>query len=73
MAFSLTGNVERWNRATNIVGRTGKKLQVEESYLASDFSGLEAGSTDVLALGVTIYQGADALDIWIPTATGTTV
>jgi len=42
-------------------------------YLASNFSGLEAGSADVLALGVTVYQGADALDIWIPTTTGTTV
>lgn len=41
--------------------------------LARDFSGLEAGSADVLALGVTVNQGADALDIWVPTAAGTTV
>jgi len=41
--------------------------------LARDFSGLEAGSADVLALGVTVNQGADALDIRVPTATGTTV
>jgi hypothetical protein len=50
-----------------------KELQVEEGYLASDFSGLEAGSADVLALGVTVYKGADTLDIWIPATTGTTV
>ena len=41
--------------------------------LARDFSGLKAGSADILALGVTVHQGADALDIWIPTAAGTTV
>ena len=41
--------------------------------LACDFSGLEAGSADVLALGVTVHQGADALDIRVPTAAGTTV
>lgn len=42
-------------------------------YLASDFSSLEAGSADVLTLGIAINQCADALDIRIPTATGTTV
>ena len=41
--------------------------------LARHFSRLEAGSADVLALGITVNQGADALDIWIPTAAGTTV
>ena len=41
--------------------------------LARDFSGLEAGSADVLALGVTVYERTDALDIWLPTATGTTI
>ena len=46
---------------------------LERKGLARDFSGLEAGSADVLALGVTVHQGADALDIWIPTAAGTTV
>ena len=45
----------------------------ERESLARDFSGLEAGSADVLALGVTVHQGADALDIRVPTATGTTV
>lgn len=42
-------------------------------YLASNFSGLEAGSTDVLTLGVTVYESTDALDIWIPAATGTAI
>ena len=42
-------------------------------YLTCDFSGLEAGSADVLALGVAINEGADSLDIGVPTATGTTV
>ena len=41
--------------------------------LARDFSGLEAGSADVLALGVTVDQGANALNIWVPAATGTTI
>jgi hypothetical protein len=46
---------------------------LERKGLARDFSGLEAGSADILALGVTVNQGANALDIWIPTAAGTTV
>lgn len=41
--------------------------------LASDLSSLEAGSTDILALGVAINQGADSLNIRIPATTGTTV
>ena len=41
--------------------------------LASDLSSLEAGGADVLALGVTIYESTDALDIWIPAATGTAI
>jgi hypothetical protein len=73
MAFSLTENVEKWNRATNTVGSSRLKLRLGVSYLASDFSGLEAGSADILALRVTVYESADALDIWIPTTTGTTV
>ncbi|MEY2732283.1 MAG: hypothetical protein RLZZ523_154 [Actinomycetota bacterium] len=47
--------------------------RVGARYLASNFSGLEAGSTDVLTLGVTVYKSTDALDIWIPATTGTTV
>ena len=41
--------------------------------LARDFSGLKAGSADILTLGVSVNQGADALNIWIPTAAGTAV
>ena len=49
---------------------TGKEKKCE---LTSDFSGLEAGSADVLAFGVTVDQSANALDIWVPAATGTTI
>jgi hypothetical protein len=61
-------------RVTNTIGKC-KYLTtwIKRKCLARDFSGLEAGCADVLALGVTVYQGADALDIWIPTAAGTTV
>ena len=41
--------------------------------LASDLSSLEAGGADVLTLGVTIDQCADALNVWIPTTTSATV
>ena len=41
--------------------------------LASDLSSLEAGSADVLTLGVAVYKSTDALDVWIPAATGTAV
>ncbi len=61
-------------QATNTTGKWNEWMEsVKRKGLARDFSGLEAGSADVLALGVTVNQGADALDIWVPTAAGTTV
>ena len=61
-------------QATNTTGKWNEWMEsLKRKGLARDFSGLEAGSADVLALGVTVNQGADALDIWIPTAAGTTV
>jgi len=61
-------------RATNTTGKWNEWMEsVKRKGLARDFSGLEAGSADVLALGVTVNQGADALDIRVPTAAGTTV
>ena len=61
-------------RVTNTTGKRNEWMEsLKRKGLARDFSGLEAGSADVLALGVTVHQGANALDIWIPTAAGTTV
>jgi hypothetical protein len=61
-------------RATNTTGKWNEWMEsLKRKGLARDFSGLEAGSADVLALGVTVNQGADALDIRVPTAAGTTV
>ena len=61
-------------RVTNTTGKWNEWMEsLKRKGLARDFSGLEAGSADVLALGVTVHQGANALDIWIPTAAGTTV
>ena len=61
-------------RVTNTTGKRNEWMEsLKREGLARDFSGLEAGSADVLALGVTVNQGADALDIRVPTAAGTTV
>lgn len=46
---------------------------MKERYLTSNFSGLKAGGAYVLSLCISVNQGADTLDIWIPTTTGTTV
>ena len=66
-------NFEEVTRDTNTVGDCYRSCEKEEGYLASNFSGLEAGSADVLTLGVSVNQGADALNIRIPATTGTTV
>jgi hypothetical protein len=61
-------------RDTNIVGKKKLARSVESKrYLTCDFSGLEAGSADILTLGIAVHQGANALNIWVPAATGTTV
>ncbi len=38
-----------------------------------DFAGPQAASTDVNALGSTLDQGTNSLDVWIPTTVGTDV
>jgi hypothetical protein len=48
---------------TNIVGRPNQ--------LAENFSSLQAGGADVLALGITVNESANSLNIWIPTAAST--
>lgn len=40
---------------------------------ALDLSGLDAPNAHVHALGVTLDQGTDALDVWIPTTGRTAV
>ena len=57
-------------RDINIAGKKPSFYQIE---LARYLSSLEAGSAYILALGVSINESADALDIWIPAAAGTTV
>lgn len=63
------------NRDINTTGKNPSPQRAEWKgfELASDLSGLEAGSAYILAFGVSVNESADALDIWIPTATGTTV
>jgi hypothetical protein len=41
--------------------------------LARNFVCLEARSADVLALGESVDQSTNALDIWIPTAASTAI
>ena len=65
---------EMKNRDITTRGEKSESVMRESSALFSErLSGLKAGSADVLTLGVTIYQSTDTLDVWIPTATGTTV
>ncbi len=40
--------------------------------LTSYFASLKARRADVLTLGMSAYESTDALDIWIPAATGLT-
>ena len=53
--------------------RPGDSPTAGNKKLARDLSSLEAGGAYVLALGVTVYESTDALDIWIPAATGTAI
>ena len=55
------------------INTAGKSPSSYETKLARYLSSLEAGSAYILALGVSINESADALDIWIPAAAGTTV
>lgn len=41
--------------------------------LAINFSGFKAGSTDVFALGVAIYECTNILNVWIPATASTTL
>ena len=65
-----TENVEITKRDINTAGKSPSSYQRE---LARYLSSFEAGSAYILAFGVSINESADALDIGIPAATGTTV
>jgi hypothetical protein len=70
--MSMAPNVME-KRDTNIVGKKMARSVGSKRYLTCDFSGLEAGSADILTLGIAIDQCANALNIWVPATTGTTV